>query len=141
MGRKPMTIALYIVGGLAALIALVVIIGMSLPQSHKATKTLRLKQPPYAVWATITDYAAQPQWRSEVKKIERMPDSNGHEVWKEYSSAGEMPLETIEATAPKRLVLKIGPGLPFGGTWTYEVAPDGTGSRLKITEDGEVYNP
>ena len=33
------------------------------------------------------------------------------------------------------------PKLPFGGTWTYEVQPDGTGSAVTITEDGEVYNP
>ena len=32
-------------------------------------------------------------------------------------------------------------GLPFGGTWTFDIAPaaDG-GSELRVTEDGEVYN-
>jgi hypothetical protein len=29
---------------------------------------------------------------------------------------------------------------PFGGTWTFEIAPAGNGSELRITEDGEVYN-
>ena len=33
------------------------------------------------------------------------------------------------------------PHLPFGGTWTYEIAPTETGSTLTITEKGEVYNP
>ena len=33
------------------------------------------------------------------------------------------------------------PELPFGGTWTYELKPEGTGTRLVITERGEVYNP
>jgi hypothetical protein len=132
---------LWIVGGLAAFIALVVVIGMMLPQNHTATRTLRLKQPPQAVWQAITDYAAQPQWRSELKKIERQPDSNGHEAWKEYNAAGEMTLITTEAAAPHRLVRQIGPGLPFGGGWVYEITPDGSGSRLKITENGEVYNP
>ena len=31
--------------------------------------------------------------------------------------------------------------MPFGGTWTYEITPVGKGSRLQITEDGEIYNP
>jgi hypothetical protein len=31
--------------------------------------------------------------------------------------------------------------LPFGGKWTYELTPSGTGTMLRITEDGEVYNP
>ena len=33
------------------------------------------------------------------------------------------------------------PKLPFGGTWTYEIAPTAGGSTLTITENGEVYNP
>ena len=132
---------LWIVGGLAAFIALIVIIGLMLPQNHVATRTLRLKQPPQAVWQAITDYANQPQWRSELKKIERLPDIDGHEAWKEYNSAGEMTLITMDAAPPRALVRKIGPGLPFGGLWLYEITPDGSGSRLKIMEKGEVYNP
>lgn len=132
---------LYIVGGLVALVAVVALVGLMLPQNHIVSRTIRLKQSPDAVWKTITDYANMPQWRSELKKIERMPDVNGHEVWKEYNSAGEMPLETIESTPPRKLVRKIGAGLPFGGGWTYELTPDGSGTQLKITENGEVYNP
>jgi hypothetical protein len=32
------------------------------------------------------------------------------------------------------------PNLPFGGAWTFDIAPDANGSNLRITEDGEVYN-
>jgi hypothetical protein len=31
--------------------------------------------------------------------------------------------------------------LPFGGTWTIDVAPQASGSSVTITEQGEVYNP
>ena len=49
---------------------------------------------------------------------------------------------SIERSEPPRLlVTRIEPGLPFGGTWTYELAPDAGGSVLTITERGEVYNP
>jgi len=130
-----------IVGGLVALVAIVWIVGMSLPQNHTATRTIRLKQTPDSVWQAITDHAGQTQWRAELKKAERLPDVNGHEVWKEYNSMGEMVVETVEFIPPRRLVGKIGPGLPFGGTWTYEITPEASGCALKITEDGEVYNP
>jgi hypothetical protein len=33
------------------------------------------------------------------------------------------------------------PNLPFGGTWTFEITPAPGGARLRITEDGEIYNP
>jgi len=32
------------------------------------------------------------------------------------------------------------PGLPYGGVWTFEIAPAGEGAELRIHEDGEVYN-
>jgi len=32
-------------------------------------------------------------------------------------------------------------GLPFGGSWDYRIEPVGAGSRITITENGEVYNP
>jgi hypothetical protein len=33
------------------------------------------------------------------------------------------------------------PSLPFGGRWIYDLASDGSGTALTITEEGEVYNP
>jgi hypothetical protein len=40
------------------------------------------------------------------------------------------------------LITKIAdPKLPFGGTWTYDIAPAGDSCTLTITENGEVYNP
>ena len=43
---------------------------------------------------------------------------------------------------PRRMVGRIAdPKLAFGGTWTYELAPVGGGCEVRITEDGEVYNP
>jgi hypothetical protein len=44
--------------------------------------------------------------------------------------------------APKRLVGRItDTSLPFRGSWTYVLQSEGTGTRLSITENGEVYNP
>jgi len=31
--------------------------------------------------------------------------------------------------------------LPLGGKWTYELRPVQGGTTLRITEDGEVFNP
>jgi len=51
-----------------------------------------------------------------------------------------MAVERMEP--PRVLVARIAdPKLPFGGTWTYEITPDAGGSRLTITENGEIYNP
>jgi hypothetical protein len=30
---------------------------------------------------------------------------------------------------------------PFGGAWIFELSPTSDGTRLNITERGEIYNP
>src|SRR5258706_7440221 len=131
---------LLILGSLAGLVALVAIIGSLLPKGHTATQTIRLKQKPEAVWQAISDYGGQASWRTDLKSVERMPDQNGHQVWRE-KNGNTTTLETLEETPPGRLVRKIAdPSLPFGGTWTYEIAAVDGGCTITITANREVYN-
>ncbi|MFY9553998.1 MAG: SRPBCC family protein [Blastocatellia bacterium] len=130
------------VGVAAALIALMAIIGSLMPKGHTASRTTVIKAPPEVLWQTLTDCAAFPEWRADVKSVEVLPDRDGHRVWREDGKNGKLTLETIEANSPSRLVLRIAdPDLPFGGTWTYDLQPSAGGSRITITENGEVYNP
>lgn len=130
------------VGVIAGLVILVTIIGALLPRSHVASRSARFNQPPETIWEAITDIERFTSWRSDLKQVERLPDRNGHTVWRETSRQGTMTIEVVESTAPSRLVGRIAdPDLPFGGSWTYEIAPVDGGSKLTITENGEVYNP
>jgi len=133
--------ALYIVGGLVALVAIVWLIGAMLPRDHVATRLARFKQPPETIWAAITDSAAFPKWRTGITAVQPLPEENGLPGWVETSSFGEMPLRVIESDAPRRLRMRIASdALPFGGTWTCEIAAADNGAMLRITEDGFVKN-
>lgn len=135
--------ALLIVGGLCAAGALLYIAGLMMEKSHIASRTLRLNQPIDAVWQVLNDRAAFPSWRTDVAAIERVPDQDGKPVWLEtYKDGSKLPMMVLLTQAPARIETKIAdPTLPFGGTWTFELEPAGAGSRLRITERGEVYNP
>ena len=137
-----MKITLICLGSLVVLVAVVWIAGSMLPKGHVATRTIRLRQPPEAVWSAIADFPAMTAWRAGLASTERLPDRNGKQVWREVSKDGStIPFETTAAEPPKRLVRTIAdPSMPFGGSWTYEIQPDGEGARLTITENGEVYN-
>jgi Polyketide cyclase / dehydrase and lipid transport len=114
-----------VLGILAVAIALIAIIGAMLPVKHKASRRARYRQSPEAVWAAIS------------------PDRDGRKMWRE-SIGGNDPItfELIEANPPRRMVTRIADtNLPFGGAWTYEIEPLPDGSSLRVTEDGEVYNP
>jgi uncharacterized protein YndB with AHSA1/START domain len=130
--------------GVAILTALAVVvggIGWLLPVAHTARRQQRLPVPPESVWKVITDVAAFPSWRADVARVESLPNRDGRTIWTEHGSSGEMTISIERSEPPRLLVTRIEPGLPFGGTWTYELAPDAGGSVLTITERGEVYNP
>ncbi|MEK7831264.1 MAG: SRPBCC family protein, partial [Acidobacteriota bacterium] len=129
-----------IVGLLVLAVIVVTVIGSFLPENHVASKTLTLKQSPETVWQVITDFANQTKWNSEMKSVERLPDRNGHEVWQEEMSGMKIPLETLEAEAPKKLVRRIASDdLGFGGDWQYVITPTSEGGcQLTITEFGKV---
>ena len=133
---------LAIVGVLVVVVLVVAIVGWLLPQSHVASMSARYGAAPAAVWATLTDVQAFPQWRKEVTRIEMLPDENGQRGWREHANHDVITYRVVESDAPRRLVARIADkNLPYGGTWTYELAPADSGTRLTITERGEIYNP
>lgn len=130
-------------GGVVGLVALVALIGALLPKGHVASRMARYNQPPGAVWQAITEFEKFPSWRSDVERVERLPGCDGRPGWREVWKNGQnLPLEVVESAENERLVMRIAdPNLPFGGTWTYELAPADGGCTLRVTENGEVYNP
>ena len=128
---------------LILILVVVVAIGAMLPVQHVASRSAVLAAPPETVWQLITDVSGFPSWRGDVKRVERLPDRDGRAVWAEETTSGRITLAVDHAEPPRLLVLRIAePDLPFGGTWTYELSPGDRGATvLKITENGEVYNP
>lgn len=121
---------------------IVVVVGCLLPVKHVATVRALVPATPEQVWQTLTDVAAYPKWRGDVTSVEMLPADSGHVAWREVGKNGTISYAIEQVEAPRRLVTRItDESLPFGGTWEYVVTPDGTGSRVQITEHGEVYNP
>ncbi|HEY8806668.1 MAG TPA: hypothetical protein VIN70_03685 [Candidatus Limnocylindria bacterium] len=92
--------------------------GASLPAAHVASRSRRMPARPEIVWGLINDPIATKGW------------------------GGDTKTEVVEQDAPRLLVRKIVGEKAFGGTWTFEIAPEGhDASTLTITERGEVFNP
>ena len=137
--------ALWAIAGLVltllGLIGLAILIGLALPRGHKATSRAVVQGSPELVWEALTNYEAMPQWRPELTGVEPLPE--GRRGWIEHSRFGRLPLVIETAEAPRLLVARVADDkLPFGGTWTYRLEPEGEGrTTVSITEAGEVYNP
>jgi uncharacterized protein YndB with AHSA1/START domain len=138
-----LTYTLIGVGILAGILALIALVGLLLPKSHQVSRSVALKQTPDAVWQVISDFPNEPTWHGGIERVERLPDKDGHEVWRETFSGGyPMQLETLEAVPPRRLVRAIADERgPFTGRWEFDVAPIETGCRVTIIEYGDVANP
>lgn len=130
-------------GALVGLVIIVMAVGYQLPVEHTAAVAASFPQPPDVVFGVITDFAAMPDWRPGLKEVQRRDDRHGHPVWVEVRATGPLPMEVELVDAPPRMVATIvDEGLPFGGSWTYDVTETAEGgSRLTITERGRVYNP
>jgi uncharacterized protein YndB with AHSA1/START domain len=128
------------IGVPAAVAAVVLVTGSRLPVQHQASRRLQLRQSPQALWDTVTDVEAFPTWRPV--RVERLPEQAGQVRWREHDRHNTITFEVAEAISPTRLTTRIAdPNLPFGGTWTYEIAPSPEGCTVTVTEHGEVYNP
>ena len=104
---------------IAVLLGAITLVGYSLPVGHEASRSAEFARPPGDVYGLISDLQNYATW------------------WPE---AGPQ-VEIVENIPPTRFVTRIVGETAFGGTWTMEIVPAPGGSRLTITERGEIYNP
>jgi hypothetical protein len=131
-----------VVGGvIAALGLLLTVAGALRPTDHVATITVHLAKSDSAVWAVASDFPRVPEWFDEVKKVERIADVGGRPAWREQYGGFTVTNVVREWEPNRKIVREILPEGAFSGTWTLELAPDGAGTKLTITERGHVGNP
>ena len=124
------------------LIGAVILVGLALPKGHTATSRVTVPAARDAVWEVLTDFQNRAAWRPDVKKIEHRDDVDGKPAWTEHNKFGTLPMFLEATDEPSRMVTRIiDEGMPFGGSWTYELREIEGGTDVRITEDGVVYNP
>ncbi len=132
----------YVLVLLIAVVAIVGMVGRSLPVAHLASRGERFDAPLDAVWKVVTEVGAYASWRSDITGVELLPPVDGRPAWREISGGDHVEYVAEELVEPTVFVTRITTkGLPYGGRWRYELTPDAGGTRVTITEEGEVYNP
>jgi uncharacterized protein YndB with AHSA1/START domain len=142
--RRTIRWILVLVSALVGIILLAGGVGLVLPSDHVARMSMDLRATPDQVWELVSDVAGTARWRPEVEGVDVVETTEDGRAARfiERSSYGETPFTVVSRTATSQQVVRVeDDGLPFGGTWTWELAPSGSGTRLTITEDGFVRNP
>jgi hypothetical protein len=133
-------IALWIAVVLVGIVVLLVIVGWLLPKDHVASSEALIPAAEDRVASAILDVRRYPEWRSDLKAVDLLSERPLR--WKEHGSNGVITYELQQQQGPHEIVVAIAdPTLPFGGTWTYQLRAEDAGTRLSITERGEVRNP
>ena len=123
---------------LVVAVALVGAIGLALPKAHEATRSARIDAPLTAVYPVLITPEGYPQWRPDVERVERLDSDR----FREFGENGPMIFRIVQRTPPSRVVVALDdPDQPFSGTWTIDLTQEAEGTRVRITERGEVPNP
>ncbi|HKR64571.1 MAG TPA: SRPBCC family protein [Thermoanaerobaculia bacterium] len=136
-----MKIALIIVGLLIVAAAAIAAIGALLPRTHEVSRSAVLPVGVANVYDVIADREKAPEWRIDLKRVEMLGLQNGRVHFREHGTDGSITYEIVEAIPAHRFVTRIvDRNLGYSGSWTYVLEPEGSGTRLTITEKGEVSN-
>jgi hypothetical protein len=134
-----MKIVLIVVGVLALLVVCVAVTGALLPKRHVVSRSAVFKATPERLFALV---AGSQDWRPDVKASESFTQ-DGRQLQRETSKHGRTILYELQDSRPPLAIKRriATENLPFGGTWSFAFEPVDGGTQVRITEDGEVYNP
>jgi Polyketide cyclase / dehydrase and lipid transport len=139
---KIVVALLLVVCGLLVVAGSIVVIGGALlPRRHKASRAIVLRASAPQVYAVINDFAAAPTWRADVKRVEILDSEKGRLRFREHGAHGAVTYEVVANVPDERLITRIvDRDLGYSGSWEYRLSPVEGGTRLTITEEGDVSN-
>lgn len=135
-----MKIALIAGGCVAALIVAVIVIGLLLPKRHVVTRSASYRATPGQLFRLIS---GEQNWRPDVLRCETSMEAGGRVLQRETNRSGEtVTYELVKRIDPVSIQRRIvTENLPYSGAWSFSLRPEGESTVVRITEDGEVYNP
>lgn len=129
------------VGAVVVLLVIaVILIGSLLPKRHVVSRSASYRATPDQLFRLI---AGRQNWRPDVLHCEAVPDTDGRELMRETTRDGNtITYEMLDRVPDRSMKRRIAtPNLPYSGSWIYSLEPGGESTVVRITEDGEVYNP
>lgn len=118
----------------AVLAGLAIAIVLSVSATASTTVEIHFDAPVQAVWQVYTDFESQPNWRSDIGKVEVADDKT---AWTETSKSSGMVLRfrVLERTPSSRLVLQTGADGKFEGRYVAEFREQRGGTLGIFTEE------
>ncbi|MGV3710422.1 MAG: SRPBCC family protein [Gemmatimonas sp.] len=132
---------LLVMGLIVSLIVAMVVGGLVTPRTHVTGRVMQLQASPDTVWEKVSNVRGYPDWRDDVMSVDARTDQQGVLTWTEIGSKS-LSYAAVTNDPPHRFTSRItDEDLGYSGEWRFVLTPSGTGTRLTITEHGDVPNP
>jgi hypothetical protein len=136
-----MKLILLIVVFVFIIVAVVLIVGALLPKNHVVSRHVILHRSPDETYRTARDFSAAPSWRPDVERVEMIATADNHVQFREHAKHGAVTYDLIEDRPGEKMVTRIADlNLGYSGSWTFTFTKEAAGTRVQITEAGEVSN-
>lgn len=117
-------------------------VGALLPQAHVARSSAVVGNDSCRVATLVRKVEDQPRWRADIRRIEILERGRGRTRYREHTGEGALTYEIVEEAAGRRFRSTIlDNDLPFGGSWTISLTPQGDATLVAIEERGVVRDP
>ncbi|MEX1024501.1 MAG: SRPBCC family protein [Planctomycetota bacterium] len=115
------------------------VIGGRLPETQSASATVSLDLTPEETFGRLADFERYPRSSLSVLAVERDDDVNGLPEWREHMSQSTITWRTLVWDPPHRMVQRgVDSVVPQSTLWTFELTPEGDGTRLDVTIETTV---
>lgn len=132
-------VLLWIGIAIVALIALVMVGGLFLPDKYYAHVVVKVGKPPEAVWAAVMDYQKHPISGAMRKTTQKLPDENGLPVWIEDSGDTKLRVQVVAATPPNHIKWIFGDAVvPIKASSEARIEPSDGGSIITTNSETTI---
>lgn len=126
---------------LFSLVVAMLVGGLATPRHHAVGRTIALRAAPEKVWALVRTVKEYPNWREEIMRVEEMVGNDARPAWTEIGRQKSLSYIATTDEPPTHFTASImDDDLGYSGEWQYHITPSAEGTRLTITEHGEVGN-
>lgn len=127
---------------IVSVVLAVLVGGLATPRKHTAARTITLRATPDVVWALVHNVKEYPRWRDDIQSVELAAGNDSRLVWTEIGRTKSVSYRAEIDEPPMRFSSRImDEDLGYSGEWQYILSPLDGGTRVTITEIGEVSNP
>jgi hypothetical protein len=120
----------YIVGGLAALLAVVFAIGYFRSPEVRAEAALEFSQPPEVLYNFLLNVENTPKWSPQVGKVEKISDAPLR--FRVTSGSDSTIMECFDLDPPRSFKSKMdAPEMGVSGVWHIRFEPKGAGTLVR----------